>query len=73
MWMYVYVRVCVYVCLQGYLISSGVVWNPYDWLSKGYCFYMAAAVPIGGRHGIKIKACRGNQPNKRVNHCCISY
>ena len=33
---------CVFVCpLLRLLITSGVIWNPYNWLSKLYSCYMA--------------------------------
>ena len=35
------VCVCVYVCVcppSKLLITSGVIWTPYDWLNKGYGF-----------------------------------
>ena len=50
----------MYVCVSTpeaiTVITSGMIWTPYDWLNKGYNFYMAALVVIGG-------GC-GNQPNK---------
>ena len=41
-----------------------MIWTLYDWLKKGYSFYMAAVVVIGGGRGLTIEACRSNQPNK---------
>ena len=29
-----------------------MIWNPYDWLNKGYSFYKAAKVVISDRHGL---------------------
>ena len=41
----VYVCVCMCVCMcacvcvpPGLLITSGVMWTPYDWLNKSYSF-----------------------------------
>ena len=28
------------------LITSGMIWTPYDWLNKFYSFYMATLVSI---------------------------
>ena len=48
----------------GLLITSGVIWTPYDWLNNFYSFYMATAVIIGSRGGLKIEARCVNYPNK---------
>ena len=49
------------VCpLPRLLITSGVIWTPYDWLNKFYSFYMAAVVIIGSGRGLRIEARRGN-------------
>ena len=59
------VCVCVSVCLPPRLvITSGVIWTSYDWLSKFYSFYIAAVVSIVSRCGIAIEAHHRNQPNK---------
>ena len=42
------------------LITSGMIWTPYDCLNKLYSFYMAAEVVIGSRRGLRIKARCGN-------------
>ena len=63
---------CVCVCLRmslppRLLITSGMIWTPYDWLNKFYSFYVAAVVGIVTRHGHSIDHhmhCK-NQPNKR--------
>ena len=57
---------CMCVCVlvrppPRLVITSGVIWTPYDWLNKYYSFCMAA---IFGRCGLRIEACRKNQPNK---------
>ena len=57
--------VCVflYVCVcpsPRLLITSGVVWTPYDWLNNFYSFYMAAEVVIGSGRGLRIKTHCGN-------------
>ena len=46
------------------LISSGMIWTPYDWLNKHYNFYMAAVVVIGDGCGLRIEVCRRNQRNE---------
>ena len=58
--MYMCVLVCVCVSTLTLLITSGVIWTPYDWLSKFYSFYMAALVIIGNGRGLRIEARRGN-------------
>ena len=60
------VCVCVCVCPPlRQLITSGVIWTPYDWLNKGFNFYnKAAVVVISGGCGFRIEARRSNQPNK---------
>ena len=59
------VCVCVCVCppLRP-LITSCVIWTPYDWLNKGYNFYKAAVVIIGDGCGLRIEAHCRSQPNK---------
>ena len=44
------------------LITSSVMWRgtPYDWLSKGYNFYMATTVIIGSKCVLKIEVCHGS-------------
>ena len=49
------------------LITSGMLWTPYDWLKKGYSFYMAAVVIIGSGHGLRIEACCRNQPMSKLS------
>ena len=57
--------VCVFVCPPPrLLITSGVIWTPYDWLNKGYSFYMAAVVVIGNGRGLRFEARHRNLPNK---------
>ena len=51
------------VCSLRLLITSSMIWTPYDWLNKFYSFYMAAAV-ISSGCGLRIEECCGNQPNK---------
>ena len=47
----------VYVCLSArLLITSGVMWTPYDWLNKFYNFYLASVVSIVSRLGSKYIA-----------------
>ena len=53
-WISVYVFVCVCVCVcvstLRLLITSGVIWTPYDWLNKFYSCYMATVVIIVNGH-----------------------
>ena len=52
-------RVCVCLPLR-LLRTSGVIWTPYDWLSKFYSCYMATvAIFINGR-GLGIDTRHGN-------------
>ena len=59
---------CLYVCVSAprLLITSGVIWTPYDWLNKLYSFCMAPIISIVSRGGLTIKALalRIKQPNK---------
>ena len=57
---------CLCVCVSSLrlLITSGVIWSPYDWLNKFYSFYMAAVVVIDDGHGLTVEAHRTNQRNK---------
>ena len=68
-------NVCACLCLsvcqsvsvcppQRLVITSAVIWTPYDWLKKYYSFCMAAIVSIVSRHCLRIKARCRNQPNK---------
>ena len=44
---------CVFVCLPPrLLITSGVIWTPYDWLNKFYSCCMATVIVNG--HGLGI-------------------
>ena len=56
----------MFVCVSAprLLITSGVIWTPYDWLNKFYSFYMAAVVVIDDGCGLTVEAHRINQPNK---------
>ena len=58
------VFVCVYVCVSPplrLLITSSMIWTPYDWLNKFYSFCVVAIVGIVSRHGLSNES----QPNKR--------
>ena len=55
------VCVCVFPPLR-LLVSSGMIWTPYDRLNKFYSFYV---VGIISRCGLSIDAYCGNQPSKR--------
>ena len=49
------VGMCVCVCPRPrLLITSGVIWNSYDWLNKFYSCYMAAVVIIVNGCGLGI-------------------
>ena len=60
----VQMSVCVLYLPLTLLITSGVIWIPYDWLHKSYGFYVAAVVIIITKHGLSIDAHHKNQPNK---------
>ena len=45
--------VCLCVCLPlRLLITSGMIWTPYDWLNKFYSCYTAIVVVIVNGHGL---------------------
>ena len=53
--------VCMHVCQRPrLLITSGVIWSPYDWLNKFYSCYMAIVVGIVNGCGLGIDTCHGN-------------
>ena len=60
------ISMCVYVCLHvcvstlRLLITSGVIWTPYDWLNKFYSCYMAIVVIIVNGCGLGIDTRRRN-------------
>ena len=59
-WMYVYVRARAYSCVYlppNLLITSGVIWTPYDWLNKFYSCYMTTVVSIVNGCGLGIDTC----------------
>ena len=57
--------ICVCVCPPPRLvITSGVIWNSYDWLNKYYSFCMEAMVGISSRRGLRIEVHHINQLNK---------
>ena len=63
--MRVYVRACLRVCSPPrLLITSGVMWTPYDWSNKFYGFPLAAVVDIVSGCDVSIYMCRRNYPNK---------
>ena len=54
-------RVCVYVCPPPrLLITSGVIWTPYDWLNKFYSCYRAIVVGIVNGRGLGVDTRLGN-------------
>ena len=55
---------CVCVPTLRLLITSGMIWTPYDWLNKLWSFYIAAVVIFSSGSGLRIQACHRNQPNK---------
>ena len=63
--------VCVCVCVRAHvhlhlrlIVTSGVIWTPYDWINKFYSYNMAAIVGIASRSDLRIDVCCRNQPNK---------
>ena len=57
------VHACVCVCLcppPKLLITSGVIWIPYDRLNKFYSCYMTTVVSIIDGHGLGIDMHNGN-------------
>ena len=38
-----------------FCVVCGVICTPYDWLNKGYSFYMAAVVIIGGGCDLNLR------------------
>ena len=46
------------------VITSGVIWTPYDWLKRFYSFCMAAIISIVSRHGLRNEVLCRNQHNK---------
>ena len=60
--MSVCVCVCVCVCVSTprLLITSDMIWTPYDWLNKFYGFYMVAVVDIDSGRDVSIYTRRGN-------------
>ena len=63
-WMSVCACACVCVCLPlRLLITSGMLWTPYDWFkSSTAVMYMATVVGIGNGHGLGIDTCCVNNP-----------
>ena len=60
--MCVCVCVCVFACVSTLrlLITSGVIWTPYDWSNKFYGFYMAVVVDIDSGCDVSNYRCCGN-------------
>ena len=49
------VCVCMYLCVcppTMLLITSNMIWTPYDWLIKFHGFYMVAIVDIISKRGL---------------------
>ena len=57
---------CAYVCVRPprRLITSCVIWTPYDWLSNFYSCYMAILVVIINGRGLGIDTRRKHEPTK---------
>ena len=56
----VWMPVCVFACVcppPKLLITSGVIWTPYDWLNKFYSCYMTIVVGIINGCGLGIDTC----------------
>ena len=45
------------------LITSGVIWNPSDWLNKGYSFYVAAVANYYAKQ--KHLGCKKGEANQK--------
>ena len=60
------ILVCVFECVfpPRLLITSDVIWTPYDWSNKFCWFYMKTVVGIFSRYALRNEACCRNQPNK---------
>ena len=70
---HLYVCMCGYICpVLRLLITSDMIWTPYDWLKKFYSFHMAATVGIVSRHGLTVEGHCINQPNKCKLALCKS-
>ena len=68
------VCICVCVCLLPWLlITSGMIWIPYNWLHKFYNFYMAAVVNIIGSIVSQCGLCLSVDTLHRHNQICLSY
>ena len=52
-------RVCVCPPLR-LLMTSGVMWTPYDWLNMFYSYYMTTVAIIINGHGLGIDTHHGN-------------
>ena len=46
------------------LITSGMIWTLYDWLTNFYTFYVAAVVSIVSKCGLSFDVHDENQPNE---------
>ena len=58
---------CVRACVRAWpyqplrlLITSGMIWIPYDWLNMFYSFHVAAVIRTTSRCGLSIDAHSGN-------------
>ena len=51
---------CLCVCVGRLLITSDVIWTPYNWLNKFYSCYMANVVGIINGHSLGIDTRNGN-------------
>ena len=67
-------KVCVCVCVCSPLrlvITSGMIWTPYDWLNKFYSFCMAAIVGIVSRHGLVLSPDPGTRQGMALEIKCV--
>ena len=48
------------LCVRPLIITSGVIFTLYDWLTKFYSCYMATVISIVDGRGLGIDTCRGN-------------
>ena len=45
---------CLCVSALRLIITIGMIRTLYDWLNKGYSFYLAAVIVIGGERSFRI-------------------
>ena len=58
------VRACVCVPTPRLLLTSGMIWTPYEWLNKFYSCCMVIVIGIINGHGFGISMYHGYYPYK---------